>query len=356
MPNENIYDKTFKKIMSEAVEVVALVKTFFPEQIAKKLDYSTLKLLPNSLIDDQINEHASDVIYTCKLKSGKEIWLNFIFEHKSYLPKKPEIQLLKYIADGYSFQRKENLPITQIIPVILYHGQEKWKTRQISDYIQNDEVYLNNFTPKFEYILIDLASFSDEDIFAIETGFILRHILLLFKHKNDNQFVLQETKKIFIFENQKLSQLEINERNRIIFIFISRAFKLKKREVKGMLTEMPETIKIIGMTTYDMLIQEGEKKGLQKGLQKGLITEINVSLNLILMPSVFSLKKVAETANVSLDFVTKLEKGFKEGNEKKARKILYTFFDKFEKIEASETKEIEKILKKYLPKFKAQIN
>ena len=361
MANENIYDKTFKKIISETTEAIALIKACFPKKIAENLDYETLTLMPDSFIDDQINEHASDVIYACQLKSGKEIWLNFIFEHKSYLPNKPEIQLLKYIADGYSYQRQEKLPITQIIPVVLYHGKEKWKIRQITDYMQHEEAYLNEYSPSFKYILIDLADYSDDELFAIEMGFALRHILLLFKHKGDAKFVLQETKKIFIFENQNLTQEEVNERNRIIFIYISRAFTLAKAEVKEMLMEMPETIKTIGMTTYDMFVLEGEKKGLQKGLQKGLekglqkvlIEKINFSLNLILMPTIFSIAKVAEMVDVPIDFIRKMEKGFKEGNEKKARKILYSFFDKYERIEDTEIKEIEAILKKYLPKFKA---
>ena len=138
MPKENIYDKTFKKLMNETVEVIALVKSCFPKDLAEDLDYATMKLMPDSFIDDNMNEHASDVIHSCKLKSGEEVWLNFIFEHKSYLPVKPEIQLLKYISDGYNYQRQEKIPATQIIPVILYHGKEKWKIRQISDYMHTE--------------------------------------------------------------------------------------------------------------------------------------------------------------------------------------------------------------------------
>ena len=353
MPKENIYDKTFKKLMNETVEVIALVKSCFPKDLAEDLDYATMKLMPDSFIDDNMNEHASDVIHSCKLKSGEEVWLNFILEHKSYLPVKPEIQLLKYISDGYNYRRQEKIPATQIIPVILYHGKEKWKIRQISDYMQHDAAYLHEYTPAFKYILIDLADYSDEEIFAMEMGFLLRHILLLFKHKNDGQYVLRETKKIFIFENPKLTQEEVNERNRIIFVFISRAFQLEEKEVKEMLEEMPETIKNIGMTTYDMFVEKGKEIG--KEIKESMLA-IDKSLNVMTKMPEFSLAKIADLLDYKVAFLKKLQKGFIDGDEKKARKTVYSFFDKFGKMEESEVKEIEAILKKYLPKFKIQQN
>ena len=111
-------------MLSEKAKAIAPAKTYFPAQLLEDLDFSTMELLPTSFVDDQMQEHISDVIYSCKFNSEEEVWVKFIFEHKSYLPRQPEILLLKYLSDSYNHQRHENLPITEIIPAILYHGKK----------------------------------------------------------------------------------------------------------------------------------------------------------------------------------------------------------------------------------------
>lgn len=51
-----------------------------------------------------------------------------MFEHKSYLDKGVPFQLLKYMVEIWEYKRNKEhvkeLPI--IIPLVLYHGQQKW--------------------------------------------------------------------------------------------------------------------------------------------------------------------------------------------------------------------------------------
>ena len=360
MPNKNIYDKTFKKVLSEKAEAIALAKTYFPAQLVEDLDFSTMELLPTSFVDDQMQEHVSDIIYSCQFNSGENVWVNFIFEHKSYLPRQPEIQLLKYLSDGYNHQRQEKLPITEIIPVVLYHGNEPWKRRKIADYLQHDKAYLMKFVPTFDYILIDLAEYSDDEIFAIELGFVLRHLLLLFKHKNDEAFLLQKTEKLFIFDHEILTQEEINERNRLLFRFIIGSFNLKEKVLMDMLQEMPDTIRVEGMTTYDQIVERSIKEGIEKGVEIGIekgkyLSKLKLQIAIILKSMLrypdMTLTALSEYEEVPLELVQKMNKGFQNGNLKKARKVVLEQFEPFGELGADDLTEIEAMIAKYIAKF-----
>lgn len=59
---------------------------------------------------------------------GKEGYIYFLFEHKSYKPKDVALQLLKYILNIlisiYHKQGMTDLPV--ILPVIIYHHMNNW--------------------------------------------------------------------------------------------------------------------------------------------------------------------------------------------------------------------------------------
>ena len=61
---------------------------------------------------------------------------------------------------------------------------------------------LAEYLPAFRLIMIDLAKFSDEEIMAIGVSF-LASALLWFEHKNDKQYVLANTGKVFTFVGAK---------------------------------------------------------------------------------------------------------------------------------------------------------
>ena len=108
---------------------------------------------------------------------------------KSY-PSNPYLQLMRYLLEGYTWQKEQKQPFTLIIPIILYHGNEQWTKKTFSDYFQLPDKNLQRYIPNFEYILNDLSKYSDEEILKLEVG-VLMTTLLLFKHKGDKDFLLQ---------------------------------------------------------------------------------------------------------------------------------------------------------------------
>jgi len=364
---DKLYDKTFKRWISEKSEAIALSKNFLPSNISDNLDYETMTIENTSYIDASFEEHASDFVYSCRWKTAEEVKISFIYEHKSYLPRFPEFQLLRYLYNGYNYQIKQGLQPTPIICILFYHGKEQWTKRKISDYFSLQAEQIKQYIPNFDYVLIDLDDYSDDDIMAIETGFLLRSIMLLFKHKDDNQFVLQNIKKIFIFVEEDIPKDQKETYFEMVFTYLMEGFTLKIEEVKQVIQKIPNNLKDKAMSTYDMLIQEGvvigEERGLEKGLEKGLergrlftekIEAVKSVLNLSLVVPKWSNEKLAGFLHLTPDFIKKVKAGFIDGNEQKARKMMAQLLKEFGELSSQEKQQLEVAFKEKLVKFKKE--
>ena len=105
---ENPHDKYFKRAMSDLDIVRDFIFNYFPKELKEKIDLKEMKQFKNDAVNNILEENKADLLYKTKL-DGKEAYLYFLFEHKSYLSYKISIQLLKYLAMIWEFlwQQKE---------------------------------------------------------------------------------------------------------------------------------------------------------------------------------------------------------------------------------------------------------
>ena len=60
---------------------------------------------------------------------------------------------------------KEKLPLHPIIPMIIYHGQDKWQIRSFEEYFEGKlSEELLPFIPRFEYLLTNLQARDAKEI------------------------------------------------------------------------------------------------------------------------------------------------------------------------------------------------
>ncbi|MEZ4988644.1 MAG: hypothetical protein R2795_27095 [Saprospiraceae bacterium] len=61
---------------------------------------------------------------------------------------------------------------------------------------------MKRYIPFFSYELLDLSQVSNETLFQLEYGFMLRRSFLLYKFRRDKAMLLQFIGKIFNFANE----------------------------------------------------------------------------------------------------------------------------------------------------------
>jgi len=267
-----------------------------PKNIVQKLDLRTLKLDPNSYIDENLEEYFSDIVYTCKQKNQEAIKVSLLYEHKSYQEKYPHLQLLRYILRIYteSITNQEELKV--VIPIILYHGKRRWKYQKFGEYFKNLDPDFQKFIPEFEYLLTDLSKMSDRKILALEKNFLINSFLAM-KHQKDTNYLLKNVKQIFIYTNELEN---VNFGTNLIetfFVYLAKTYDINQQNMNFIVKNVPQNIKNTIMTGYDRFIKIGEEKGIKK-------TE--AVFHALLKSPQMSDAQIAQIAEVDIEFVKRI--------------------------------------------------
>ena len=86
-----------------------------------------------------------------------------------------------------------------MLPIVVYHGVEKWEVRPFSDEFSGLPPEFLRFLPVFDYHLTNISEMSDEMIAAKEELGALRSLFLAFKYAHDQLQLEQNFGQILIF-------------------------------------------------------------------------------------------------------------------------------------------------------------
>ncbi|SHH24519.1 conserved hypothetical protein (putative transposase or invertase), partial [Thermosyntropha lipolytica DSM 11003] len=94
----NIHDRFFKKYLENPRIAGSFLSYILPEGIKKIADLSNLTSNKTGFIDEELKEAYSDLLFKTRLKSGEDLYIYFLIEHKSYFYEHTALQLLKYMV------------------------------------------------------------------------------------------------------------------------------------------------------------------------------------------------------------------------------------------------------------------
>ena len=261
---KNPHDAFFKKMMGQINIAKMILRTILPAKILRFIDLETLQEVNTNFVSEELKEVFSDVIYIVKLKNGKNAFITFLLEHKSFPDIFSSVQILYYLATGYYKQYKENRKLQIIIPIIFYHGKQKWEFVSLEDIFKEVPEELKKYIPSFDTLFVDLANFSDEQLEALENSLIAA-VLLLQKYALKPE---ELAKKLHLILS-KINSVK-GEGNFIKEIIVYSLQLLDEEKVEHSIKELPVSLKNKVMTAYESLIKKGIKIGEKKGLGKGI--------------------------------------------------------------------------------------
>ena len=116
------HDALFKSFLMHPDTARDFIDIHLPAPLRKLCDLTTLKLEPNSFIDEDLRQYYSDLLWSVKTQEGVG-YLYVVIEHQS----KPE-ELMAFRMMRYSIAAMQNhldvgykeLPL--VIPMLFYHG------------------------------------------------------------------------------------------------------------------------------------------------------------------------------------------------------------------------------------------
>ncbi len=265
----NPHDSFFRETFSRKEIAASFLQEYLPDSIIRQMDLATLTIVKDSFVEKELQHHFSDLLYTIHHQQS-ELYLYFLFEHKSSPDPWIGLQLLRYQVRIWEQHRKQHPKeklLPAIIPLVLYHGRQKWKiSRNFRSLIVQETKDIDPFIPDFKYLLYDLSTLSDKQI----KGKVLQRITLLFlKHIFDPDLTskLPEILALLQEVEGKEDILEILE---ILLRYVVTATKkFDEHELKEILNQsfIEENI----MENFiDKYIAQGLQKGMQQGIQQGM--------------------------------------------------------------------------------------
>jgi predicted transposase/invertase (TIGR01784 family) len=267
MKIHNPHDKFFKEIFSDKKRAIELIKTLLPGEIDKILNYKSIKNEETNFFDEKMKEFHSDLLFSIKTIDKTDIKIYLLFEHKSFVDKNINLQILSYLTRIYLKMKK----ITPIIPVIFYHGKEEWNIPlDFIDSFKLSEVnkkLFSKYIPNFNSEFINLQTTNIEKIISSLT---LKVILYTFK----NIWYFEDLKKLeeLISLSKDLftekSEIKIMQR---LLLYLYSTNDIEIEIVKDTVSKLISYKKgeEIMTTTAERLINQGLEQGMEQGILNG---------------------------------------------------------------------------------------
>jgi hypothetical protein len=168
------HDTGYKELFSYPEFVQQLIEGFAPTEIAKLMDFSTLRNHSGNYITPLFEEKFEDVVWSVEVTwqgMTQRVFLYILLEFQSTVDRTMPIRLMHYVACFYDHLLKHGTTtphngLPPILPIVLYNGSDNWTARQdIYDMVRPEPPsFLQVYQPHLRYYLIDEGRYTDEEL------------------------------------------------------------------------------------------------------------------------------------------------------------------------------------------------
>jgi predicted transposase/invertase (TIGR01784 family) len=162
---QNPHDRFFRETFSRLEVARDFLTEYLPSEVVAVLNLDTLELQKDSFVDQDLREHFSDLLYKVQLRDGDEANVYLLLEHKSSPDFQVAFQLLRYMVRIWERAQREKVrPLPPIIPIVVYHGREKWQVSENFTGLFEGPEGIRPYWPNFRYELQDLSQYDKSDV------------------------------------------------------------------------------------------------------------------------------------------------------------------------------------------------
>ncbi|TAE28651.1 MAG: Rpn family recombination-promoting nuclease/putative transposase [Cytophagales bacterium] len=260
---KHIHDRFFKEAFSRSDVVADFIQAYLPSEFSQQVNPNTLTRLQDSYVDDDLSQYYVDLLFSVEY-SGQPITIALLLEHKSYPEEYPHFQLNQYQLNYWRDQLKEQQALRPVVPIIIYHGQGKWKKRPPKDYFQAIDSLLSCFIPDFDYYLINLTEDTGKRFELLRSSYakLTAGLLKTVRQKHRLTKMLDQLRQVI---NDLVEEQTGEQFVKTAFIYIHWASKLTSTEIIGIFRSISQKTETTAMSAAETLIKQGMQQGMQQG-------------------------------------------------------------------------------------------
>ena len=170
------HDLFVRSTFGHPERAAAELRAALPSHVISEVDWETLRQEPGSVVDPELRETESDLLFSARLRKGRPLLLYVLLEHQSSVDRWMAWRMLRYVVRLGEQWRQEHLESTRlpvIVPLVMYHGMEEaWtaprRVEELLDLPEEEEERdrWRALVPHFEYLLDDLTAEREEALKA----------------------------------------------------------------------------------------------------------------------------------------------------------------------------------------------
>jgi predicted transposase YdaD len=259
----------------------AELRAVLPAHVVSAVDWSSLRREPGSVVDPELRETESDLLFTARLHEGRSLLLYVLLEHQSSVDRWMALRMLRYVVrqvEHWRQQHPESTVLPVIIPLVMYHGEDGvWSAaRRVEDLFDlpaegaQRELW-RALVPRFEYLLDDLTAERAEVLLARPGPPLARLAWLLLRYVRSEELAHRLTEWTVLFAEVHAAP-EGSEHLLVIIRYITwvggmAVHKAAKQVLNSVVdAQAAETL----MRSYgERLVERAQRWGLRRGLEQG---------------------------------------------------------------------------------------
>ncbi len=275
------HDRLFRAVFSDAAEAASLLQTAVPQELRDAVDWSSLRLLEGTFVDDALRQSESDLLFeagygkeTERHGRGKDrLRLYLLFEHQSTPDVWMRYRLLKYCCRIWDADLRDDPRRTElqpVVPLVFYQGARDWRHSTGFADLFPAAVRDWPWVLRFEHVLLDQTGLDPGDVEGATMGRIVQ-LLMMAAFGRHTGAALETAAKLAV----SLVSGGAVDYIRIIAVYL---FSMPDKAAANAFDEAlrrHQGGQGGGIMSYAQeLLEEGRAEGREEGLQRGKVEAV----------------------------------------------------------------------------------
>jgi predicted transposase YdaD len=275
------HDLFVRSTFGHPERAAAELRAALPSHVVAEVDWETLRPEPGSVVDPELRETETDLLFSARLRTGRPLLLYVLLEHQSSVDRWMAWRMLRYVVRLGEQWRREHLEGTRlpvIVPLVMYHGtDEAWTApRRVEELFDLPEEAEERerwrlLVPRFEYLLDDLTAEREEALKARAGPPLVQLAWLLLHYGRTEELAERLLEWVALFVQVRAAP-EGAEHLWMVIRYLLYIGDSRVREAAGRVlhsvVDAQRTEEL--MRSYgEELIEQGRQQGLQQGLARG---------------------------------------------------------------------------------------
>lgn len=271
-PVHQRHDTSYRFLLSSKKLFVELLRSFVHQGWVSSIDEANVQPIPHSFILQDFKRKEADLVYQVNL-GGQEVVFYLLVEMQSRVDFLMPYRLLLYQIEIWRYLLKDkkkketgkkSFRLPPIVPIVLYNGKRRWTASRQFRKLLSHEGLFGPALINFEYLLVDVVRYSEEDLLALSNT--IGAVFMLDQAKDQEQLQERLGKLMHTIKHMP----EESQQHFIAWIanVIGRKLPPNEPALQQLIDHVKGDASVMGL---DKILDDIERKGKLEGKLEGKI-------------------------------------------------------------------------------------